>query len=122
MAFKKWGSTKSQPARTTWKPSPTERRTSGLPVGWKRLREQILKRDDGQCTAVVNGNQRCPYQATHVDHIVPSSKGGSDEPANLTSLCARCHQTKTSKEANAARQQLADKAKRKEETHPGLID
>jgi 5-methylcytosine-specific restriction endonuclease McrA len=37
------------------------------------------------CGAVVMG------KAAHVDHIVPKSKGGSDEVSNLRCLCVSCH-------------------------------
>ena len=36
--------------------------------------------------------------ATLVDHIVPKRQGGSDEPSNCQSLCARCHGVKIVKE------------------------
>ena len=29
------------------------------------------------------------------DHIVPRSRGGSDDPSNLQYLCANCHEDKT---------------------------
>ena len=43
-----------------------------------------------------------------VDHVVPRSRGGTDETANLQALCAGpasngCHRAKTQREANAAR-------------------
>jgi 5-methylcytosine-specific restriction protein A len=114
----KWGS------RPAWKTSPTARRTAGMPAGWTALRKRILKRDGHQCTAVVGasvGNaRRCEHRATHVDHVVPVSQGGSDDEANLTSLCAWHHNRKTSSEANAARKRVS--AKRTEDKHPGLLD
>jgi len=32
---------------------------------------------------------------TEVDHIVPRSAGGTDDPTNLQTLCVRCHSRKT---------------------------
>jgi 5-methylcytosine-specific restriction endonuclease McrA len=48
----------------------------------------VLLRDNYQCQmcgAVVHG------KLAHVDHIVPKSKGGSDEVSNLRCLCVSCH-------------------------------
>jgi 5-methylcytosine-specific restriction endonuclease McrA len=48
----------------------------------------VLVRDGYQCQvcgSVVTG------KAAHVDHIVPKSKGGSDEVSNLRCLCVSCH-------------------------------
>jgi 5-methylcytosine-specific restriction protein A len=36
-----------------------------------------------------------PTPATQVDHIRPKAKGGTDEPANLQSICDECHKAKT---------------------------
>jgi 5-methylcytosine-specific restriction enzyme A len=58
-----------------------------MPPGWAALRAAVLARDGRTC-------QLCGSPATDVDHIVPRSAGGSDDPANLRSLCARCHRHK----------------------------
>lgn len=36
--------------------------------------------------------------ATDVDHITPLSRGGTNDPANLQSLCHSCHSSKTGRE------------------------
>jgi 5-methylcytosine-specific restriction protein A len=51
---------------------------------WQRLSAQILFRDRQRCRI-------CGGVAVTVDHIRPKSLGGSDDPANLRSLCGRCH-------------------------------
>lgn len=65
----------------------------------------MLLRDGYQCRAcgaVVTG------KAAHVDHIVPKSKGGSDETTNLQVLCVSCHSKKEGwRAANAATQKLS---------------
>jgi 5-methylcytosine-specific restriction endonuclease McrA len=33
----------------------------------------------------------CGALASEVDHVVPREIGGRDDPANLRSLCERCH-------------------------------
>jgi 5-methylcytosine-specific restriction endonuclease McrA len=33
--------------------------------------------------------------ALDLDHIIPRSKGGSDDPTNLQTLCPNCHRLKT---------------------------
>lgn len=57
------------------------------PSGWARQRttEAILKRDMGMC-------RLCGGKAAVVDHIVPLARGGANEPRNLRSLCADCHE------------------------------
>lgn len=52
---------------------------------WPRVRVQILRRDGHQC-------RKCPRRdSLTVHHIKPRAAGGSDNPANLLTLCATCH-------------------------------
>jgi len=90
------------------------RRTQPLPRDWGRIRKRVLRRDQGIC--YVCGRPG----ATHVDHVVPASRGGSDDEANLRAICGECHGRKTAGEANAANPK-AQPRKRAEEEHPGLI-
>ena len=50
----------------------------------KRLRYEVLRRDDHKC-------RYCGADATDskptVDHVVPVALGGSDEPDNLVTAC-----------------------------------
>jgi 5-methylcytosine-specific restriction protein A len=48
------------------------------------MRLQVLRRDRFLCA-------RCGALASEVDHVVPCELGGRDDPANLRSLCSRCH-------------------------------
>ncbi len=38
-----------------------------------------------------------------IDHIVPRSRGGSDERTNLQALCVQCHAAKSRSEQRARR-------------------
>jgi 5-methylcytosine-specific restriction endonuclease McrA len=52
---------------------------------YEKIRSQILLRDHFRC-------QECGYyKHLEVHHIIPRSKGGSDDPSNLITLCTRCH-------------------------------
>jgi len=66
----------------------------------KARRARVLERDGYQCQIRYVGI--CTGTATHMDHIVPLSKGGADTDANSQSACAPCHKRKTSVEGNAA--------------------
>lgn len=64
---------------------------NGSTSQWRRIRERILIRDNRIC-------QWCGVEeATHVDHIVPRSKGGNDMDDNLVASCKRCNLSRGSK-------------------------
>ena len=50
---------------------------------WRKIRMTILVRDKHRC-------QYCGEPADTVDHVVPRSQGGGDEPSNLVACCRRC--------------------------------
>jgi 5-methylcytosine-specific restriction protein A len=55
----------------------------------------------------------CGEPATAVDHVVPVAEGGADlDPANLQSLCRRCHGRKTQAESHRGRKRAAERRKR----------
>lgn len=59
----------------------------------KRLRFEILRRDDFRCTYC----GATPAEAElNIDHVVPVTLGGSDIPENLTTACAPCNSGKSS--------------------------
>ena len=51
------------------------------------LRKRIILRDRGRCSTP--GCRHEKYLEIH--HIVPTSKGGTNEPSNLLTTCGRCH-------------------------------
>ena len=53
-----------------------------------RLRFEILRRDDHTCRYCGAG---APDVKLTVDHVVPRSLGGSDEPTNLVTACLDCN-------------------------------
>jgi len=54
------------------------------PFLFRTYRKAALKRDRYTCLW-------CGNHATTVDHIIPSSKGGSDLPQNLLASCSECN-------------------------------
>ena len=52
--------------------------------GGSKVREAVLDRDRHHCT-------RCGIPAAIVHHIVPISEGGTNDPANMVTLCFTCH-------------------------------
>jgi ATP-dependent DNA helicase RecQ len=55
---------------------------------WEEIRRQVLRRDGYQC---VQCSANLREDGAHVHHLLPRASGGSDEPANLVSLCPMCH-------------------------------
>jgi hypothetical protein len=77
-----------------------------------KLRSQILLRDGFRC-------QECGYyKHLEVHHIVPRSKGGTDDLKNLITLCQRCHGKKHGfKNRENRRAKHARRNHRKKENH-----
>jgi hypothetical protein len=64
------------------KPSGRNRRIAA------ETQQYVYDRDDGTC-------QKCGSTVDlHFDHIVPFSKGGSNEPENVQLLCSKCNLSK----------------------------
>lgn len=58
----------------------------------KRLRFEILKRDNFRCCYC---GKTAGATELHVDHVIPRAKGGSDEPSNLVTTCVDCNAGKS---------------------------
>lgn len=63
----------------------------------KKLREAIKTRDDFTCCNCGNSTHKEPNLLLEIDHIIPVSKGGRTEEANLQTLCWKCNRTKSNK-------------------------
>ncbi len=68
-----------------------KKQRSSLPPA---LRYKIIKRDRQTCTSC---GARAPDVELEVDHIIPVSKGGTDEEDNLTTKCIPCNRGKSDK-------------------------
>lgn len=59
------------------------------------LRFRVLKESGGRCALCGVTKDDSPLD---VDHIIPRSRGGSNDIANLQILCAKCNRTKGNKD------------------------
>lgn len=91
----------------------TSNRLSRLPKNWRKLREQVLKRDP---TCKICGVR----PSTVADHIVPMTDDHRLEA--LQGCCDPCHRQKTAREAAAFRAASSrPRRQRPGEQHPGLL-
>lgn len=68
---------------------PEQRARKKLPL---KLRWNIMQRDNFQCVKCGN---RPPGIRLEVDHILPWSRGGSDDASNLQTFCDKCNAGKS---------------------------
>ena len=64
---------------------------------WRKLR-CIFLLENPLCADPFGLHDGKPVPATDVDHIVPKSRGGTDDWTNLQPLCHSCHSKKTAME------------------------
>lgn len=90
-------------ASSGWKPDAVRgtRQERGYGAEWERLRRRILERDEGLCQPCLERGR--PTVGTQVDHILPKSRGGTDDLANLQTICLACHNAKTARESQGPR-------------------
>ncbi|MEA4957571.1 hypothetical protein SDC9_30494 [bioreactor metagenome] len=60
----------------------------------KSIRHEVFKRDNYRCVECGATNKDT---VLHIDHIIPFSKGGSDELDNLQTLCESCNISKSNR-------------------------
>ena len=92
---------KHQDERTGWKRSKRSQHAGLTGRPWRRLREEVLARDDYVCQECARQGRLTP--ANEVDHIVNIASGGTDSMANLEAICTPCHKIKTQNESKKAR-------------------
>lgn len=68
------------------------------PISGFQLRLLVERRARGRCEYCHAPQRACGYRF-HLEHIIPSSEGGSDAPPNRALACAACNLTKTDKTA-----------------------
>ena len=72
--------------------------------GMERIREQNRLRQQkkrGMDKVKIDGKMICAYcggEGTSIDHVIPKSKGGSDDTKNLVCSCLRCNMQKTNRD------------------------
>jgi 5-methylcytosine-specific restriction endonuclease McrA len=64
----------------------------------KRLRYEVLKRDNHTCAYC---GRTAPEVKLTIDHVVPTTLGGDDDPSNLVAACADCNSGKSSSNPDA---------------------
>lgn len=65
--------------------------TNDYPEEWDSIRRRIYKRDNYTCRNCGARGGRGGNAELHAHHIVPKSKGGVHDDANLVTLCEPCH-------------------------------
>ncbi|TCU97306.1 5-methylcytosine-specific restriction protein A [Paracandidimonas soli] len=91
-------------AEKEWIKASDESGRGGRP--WRRLRDQVLRRDGYLCQCEDCAKKPVPLVAHEVDHI-DNTRGSdgrlSDDPDNLRAINRDCHRRKTQREAAAGR-------------------
>lgn len=71
---------------------------SGRP--WRRLTARIVRRDGGICHLCGKPG------ATSADHLVPVSRGGTNDPSNLKAAHPYCNRVRSNRSIELAQTQL----------------
>jgi 5-methylcytosine-specific restriction endonuclease McrA len=68
------------------------KQTALPPKEWKQMRHLIMERDGSVC-----GYCHGPAVPAEIDHIIPLSRGGTNDPRNLTVACRACNTAKNNR-------------------------
>ncbi|MCJ2086518.1 HNH endonuclease [Methylobacterium sp. E-005] len=63
-----------------------------LPAGWAAIKSMVVERDGLVCAYC--GDLAGPFE---IDHVVPYSRGGENDPSNLCVACKPCNRSKGAK-------------------------
>jgi len=74
------------------------RHARGYGRRWELLRAHVLATEP-LCRLCCAKGRVTP--ATAVDHVIPLSEGGSDDPSNLQPICESCHAAKSAADRGA---------------------
>jgi 5-methylcytosine-specific restriction protein A len=97
------------------------------PAGWSAIRAFVIEQAGGRCQEFLTTpdpatsttlTAPCNYPGRDVDHLIPLSRGGTDDIENLRLLCTWHHKQKTQREAASARKPISER--RPKSKHPGL--
>lgn len=61
-----------------------------MPIS-QEIKREVLKRDQYKCQ---NCGRELDLQTAQINHIMPLSKGGTDQPSNLRAVCPKCNMLK----------------------------
>ena len=72
--------------------SDIPRRTDiDAPIHYRKNKHVLFGRQEGRCGGC---RMDFPFKVFEVDHVIPSSKGGTDHLDNLQLLCSSCNRIK----------------------------
>ncbi|MFC6720311.1 HNH endonuclease [Natrialbaceae archaeon GCM10025896] len=87
--------TRLLPGGTTPKKADISADVPPYPEDWGTIATLVRQRDGHQCrNCGAVGGPRDGNAELHVDHQVPRSQGGPDDPINLRTLCRGCHEAR----------------------------
>lgn len=71
-------------------------------------KRRLYREQEGCCAGC---GWELPEHSLTIDHIVPKSKGGTDDPANLQLLCSSCNPTKGDRDMEYLEERLRELSK-----------
>jgi site-specific DNA-methyltransferase (adenine-specific) len=71
----------------------------------KNIKHTLYGEQEGKCSGC---RQRFDYRNMTIDHIIPRSKGGTDDDTNLQLLCGACNSTKGDREQSYLKARLKE--------------